>query len=126
MDNDPDADLQLSKMEREVGKLHSGFEQLKRKSREPMIIVSPPWGCGAFGGDFRVKILLMWIAASLSDDHGVEVLRIVGTNQFLNCLGTSWREVLQRIKGLKVEELWKLLTTCEDASSLWKLDGEIS
>lgn len=29
-------------------------------------IVSPPWGCGAFGGDIRVKLLLIWLAATMA------------------------------------------------------------
>ncbi|KAG8845863.1 hypothetical protein FRB91_001378 [Serendipita sp. 411] len=28
-------------------------------------VVLPPWGCGTFGGDLTVKLLLIWLAASI-------------------------------------------------------------
>jgi len=47
---------------RELNKAYIGFQMFP----EVLSIATGNWGCGAFGGDFQLKFLLQWIAASLA------------------------------------------------------------
>jgi hypothetical protein len=68
-------DLRPGVTERELQKLYAAFSGALNAAREAQqlrcIIESPPWGCGAFGGDFLVKMQVMMVAAGLA---GVSVV----------------------------------------------------
>lgn len=64
-------DLVSGRVEREVKKLYAGFSGAskmasKERSAGGAIIESGPWGCGAFGGTFLVKMLCMQVASGIS------------------------------------------------------------
>lgn len=50
---------------RELQKAYAGFHDPTNTTPEPCS--SGNWGCGAFGGDKRLKAIIQWIAASASD-----------------------------------------------------------
>lgn len=60
------------------------------------------WGCGAFGGDLRIKFLVQWVACSL-----------VGLDMIYCPFGSSTvirNELLfERLGGLKVGEVYRKL-----------------
>ncbi len=33
------------------------------------MVVSGNWGCGVFGGNLQIKILIQWIAASMAEKN---------------------------------------------------------
>ncbi|KAK0667558.1 Poly glycohydrolase [Cercophora samala] len=55
------ADLTLENMERETAKAYTAFCSTTLSE-----IHTGLWGCGAFGGDPEVKMLLLWLAASMA------------------------------------------------------------
>ncbi|KAK6538113.1 hypothetical protein TWF694_010995 [Orbilia ellipsospora] len=78
-------------------------------------IVTPPWGCGAFGGDIRVKLMLLWIAASFAAansnaDVAVELVFLVKL-MAVDAVEVSWREMIGKIEkgGVGADEIWQAL-----------------
>jgi len=65
-------------------------------------VASGNWGCGAFAGDHRLKLLIQWIACSIAGKH--LVYNPFGSREIVwdNCL-------LERVGGLKVGELYRIL-----------------
>jgi poly(ADP-ribose) glycohydrolase len=57
-------------MKREIVKAFAAFsgDERELRGRYPAVATGN-WGCGAFGGDVQLKILLQWIAASLAGRH---------------------------------------------------------
>jgi poly(ADP-ribose) glycohydrolase len=51
------------KVNREILKAYVGF---KFEEEGVDKVVSGNWGCGAFGGDIKLKLLIQWIACSLA------------------------------------------------------------
>lgn len=50
-----------NKIKREILKAYVGF-----KFEGNHRIVTGNWGCGAFGGDIRIKLIIQWIACSMA------------------------------------------------------------
>ncbi|KAK0730906.1 hypothetical protein B0H67DRAFT_54204 [Lasiosphaeris hirsuta] len=76
-------------MEREVRKAYTafgfgGFDEVR----------TGLWGCGAFGGDPVVKMLLLWYAASMS-----AVKLIVVCDKQSEVAGKQFRELVPKIRG---------------------------
>ena len=59
---DPARQFTEAEMLRELGKARAGF----RRDGRGLPLATGNWGCGAFGGDPRLKSLLQWLAASAS------------------------------------------------------------
>lgn len=49
-------------MKRELNKSYIAFYEEKEADRSS--IATGHWGCGVFGGDYQLKFLLQWMAAS--------------------------------------------------------------
>ena len=49
-------------------KAYAGFMP---QTKEVSQVVTGNWGCGAFGGDLRLKFLIQWVACSLTDKEMV-------------------------------------------------------
>ena len=57
----------LGLMRRELNKAYCSFTSSgSTPCGRPMAVATGNWGCGAFGGDKRLKALLQWLAASAS------------------------------------------------------------
>ena len=113
LDEAPGTDLQLAHLEREVKKLLAGFSALEQDTT----VVAPPWGCGAFGGDVRVKLLVLWLAASLSGR--VKELRVVLVPYFRDLLGPSFDIAAKKYATMTPATIWKLLSACEEPETIW-------
>ena len=61
--NDP---IQFSQklINREIKKAVAGFSMFKEK-----IIISGGWGCGVYNGDFQTKVMIQWIAATITNNQ---------------------------------------------------------
>ena len=51
-----------TKIDRELAKSFTGFSAIKTEGR----IVTGAWGCGVYNGDFTLKVIIQWIAASMA------------------------------------------------------------
>jgi hypothetical protein len=100
------ADLRPENVQRELEKLYAAFSGAlrisKREAYPRCIIEAPPWGCGAFGGNFVIKIKIMMIVAGLI---GVTV-RLSATTDRLHDI-----EELRAVIDAKVPvaDLWRSL-----------------
>ncbi|KAK6509134.1 hypothetical protein TWF481_003897 [Arthrobotrys musiformis] len=78
-------------------------------------IIATPWGSGAFGGDVRVKLLILWVAASfaaakLGEGQNAELVFLV--KQFvIDAKEVSWKEILQKVQesGVGADDVWRAL-----------------
>ncbi|KAG8808958.1 hypothetical protein FRC17_003683 [Serendipita sp. 399] len=120
-------DRELELMKRELRKLITGFGALEineqsGKWRSRARVVVPPWGCGTFGGDLRVKLLLIWLSASIVSgelpsfgDQGQEdgdekeeegmgalELRFSLRQDIWNQLDPEWRHSIQSISRFRL------------------------
>lgn len=123
-------DAELPLMERELRKLVVGFNALVRqphsdikescdqsrsgvmhqRGKNHVVVVLPPWGCGTFGGDFKIKLLLIWLAASMvtGTDLASAVsasleLRLAVKKAWWEALDAEWRMFLEMIlKGQNI------------------------
>ena len=56
-------------IERDIHKAFVGFKSVfydEKEVKEEKTIATGNWGCGAFGGDYELKLLQQWIAASFA------------------------------------------------------------
>ena len=113
LDEAPGTDLQPAHLEREVKKLLAGFAALEHGTT----VIAPPWGCGAFGGDLRVKLLVLWLAASLSGR--VKELRVVLIPYFRDLLGPSFDMTAKKYATMTPAAIWKLLSGCKEPEGIW-------
>lgn len=59
-------DLLPGHVEREVKKAYTAFSFRPSEHEQYTEIFTGLWGCGAFGGDWQVKTIIQWCAASAS------------------------------------------------------------
>lgn len=85
-------DLLPQHVDREILKAWIAFS-----SGQYEVVKCPLWGCGAFGGDPGVKVLLLWCAASCAGS-GVKKLEIV-CDEDLRGVAEELREVIEVLKG---------------------------
>ncbi|KAF5660844.1 poly(ADP-ribose) glycohydrolase [Fusarium circinatum] len=71
--NDGLSDLSHGNIDREINKAANGFSSYKGNS-----VFTGLWGCGAFGGDPGVKLLILWLAAGAAD---VELNIMLGSGE---------------------------------------------
>jgi hypothetical protein len=110
-------DFLTGNVEREVKKLYAAFwgaAALSKETDMPRCVVeSPPWGCGAFGGNIVVKAICIMIAAGLTR---VQV-RLSFTEDKVEDI-----RVLRRLqaKNPSVATLWNILTgqNCQTMQNL--------
>jgi len=112
-------DLDWENVHRELKKLSSGFHALASRmppdsntrpwSGNKTIMVIPPWGCGTFGGDFHVKLLLIWMCASAYGDY-VRELRLVVRRGWWESTVPAWRSLIGRLEGSSLEKAWSGVT----------------
>ena len=91
-------DLLPRNMDREVRKAYTAFS-----SRGLSEVRTGLWGCGAFCGDPGIKMLLLWLAASMAGPRLVVVCDStdLGFAEELRCIAHMVRGVLRDTAGLR-------------------------
>ncbi|SPP78169.1 poly(ADP-ribose) glycohydrolase isoform X1 [Drosophila guanche] len=96
-------------VERELNKAHSGF--MHALSSEPPGVATGNWGCGAFGGDARLKSLLqLMVCATLRRPLAYYTF---GNVRLRDELHEMWQ--LFRSQGTTVRQLWTVLLRFDDS-----------
>ncbi|KAK6362907.1 hypothetical protein TWF730_000359 [Orbilia blumenaviensis] len=98
------------------------FDSQAKKYGKNQRIIATPWGSGAFGGDVRVKLLILWVAASfaaarLEEGQRAELVFLV--KQFvIDAKEICWKEKLERIQDSEVgaDDLWRVLLGIADTN----------
>lgn len=102
--NDPLTSLQSQlnpkNLSRELIKLVTGFSCI-----ENGIIDSGHWGCGAFGGNKYIKVILQLIAATVSNN--ILSFSCFGDEEFYN----SFVKIIPRLLAIKLSNIWDVLLT---------------
>ncbi|KAF5704479.1 poly(ADP-ribose) glycohydrolase [Fusarium mundagurra] len=99
-ENDGLPDLSQGNIDREINKAANGFSSYKGNS-----VFTGLWGCGAFGGDPGVKLLILWLAAGAAD---VELNLILGPGE--HDLGRKLEEVVRDCQDLTATGVRELLS----------------
>jgi poly(ADP-ribose) glycohydrolase len=92
-------DLYPENIDREINKATNGFTSYKGDS-----IFTGLWGCGAFGGDPGVKLMVLWLAAGTA---AVELNVVLGPGE--HHLGKELEKVVTACDGLTVNDVRELL-----------------
>ncbi|CVL05093.1 hypothetical protein FPRO06_04501 [Fusarium proliferatum] len=99
-ENDGLPDLSHGNIDREINKVANGFSSYKGNS-----VFTGLWGCGAFGGDPGVKLLILWLAAGVAD---VELNLMLGPGE--HDLGRKLEEVVRGCQDLTATDVRELLS----------------
>ncbi|RGP61362.1 polyadp-ribose glycohydrolase [Fusarium sporotrichioides] len=92
-------DLYPENVDREVSKAINGFTSYKGDS-----VFTGLWGCGAFGGDPGVKLIVLWLAAGASN---VELKMVLGSGE--HHLGKGLEDVVKACGGLTANDVRVML-----------------
>ncbi|KAF5611065.1 poly(ADP-ribose) glycohydrolase [Fusarium subglutinans] len=98
--NDGLPDLSHGNIDREINKAANGFSSYKGNS-----VFTGLWGCGAFGGDPGVKLLILWLAAGAAD---VELNIMLGSGE--HDLGRKLEEIVRACQDLTATDVRELLS----------------
>jgi hypothetical protein len=114
-------DLVTANVEREVKKLYAAFSGasktlLEQGSTDAAVVEAGPWGCGAFGGTFSVKMMCMQIASGLADTQ----LRLSITKNRQSDVARAHEFVGRQHT---VEKLWQRLLDFRMHQDLYSPDG---
>ncbi|KAM0299962.1 hypothetical protein ACHAPM_007194 [Fusarium culmorum] len=93
-------DLYLENIDREINKATNGFKSYNGDS-----IFTGLWGCGAFGGDPGVKLIVLWLAAGASN---IELMVVLGPGE--HHLGKGLEEVVKACNGLTANDVREMLS----------------
>ncbi|KAF5674558.1 poly(ADP-ribose) glycohydrolase [Fusarium heterosporum] len=92
-------DLYPENIDQEISKATTGFASYKGDS-----IFTGLWGCGAFGGDPGVKLMVLWLAAGAAN---IKLNLMLGPGE--HKLGQKLEEVVTSCGGLAADEVRELL-----------------
>ncbi|KAF5230503.1 hypothetical protein FAUST_9773 [Fusarium austroamericanum] len=93
-------DLYPENIDREISKAKNGFTSYKGDS-----VFTGLWGCGAFGGDPGVKLMVLWLAAGASN---IELNVVLGPGE--HHLGKGFEEVVKVCNGLTANDVREMLS----------------
>ncbi|CEI41236.1 hypothetical protein FVEN_g3538 [Fusarium venenatum] len=93
-------DLYPENIDREINKAINGFTSYKGDS-----VFTGLWGCGAFGGDPGVKLIVLWLAAGASN---VELKVVLGPSE--HHLGKGLEGVVKACDGLTANDVREMLS----------------
>ncbi|RKK82402.1 hypothetical protein BFJ71_g15277 [Fusarium oxysporum] len=93
-------DLSPENIDREIDKAANGFSSYQGNS-----IFTGLWGCGAFGGDPGLKLMVLWLAAGVAD---VELNLMLGPGE--HDLGRKIKEVVKACQDLTATGVRELLS----------------
>ncbi|RTE76098.1 hypothetical protein BHE90_009443 [Fusarium euwallaceae] len=94
-------DLQPENVDREIKKATAGFESYQGDA-----IFTGLWGCGAFGGDPGVKMIILWIAAAAA---GIRLHIVLGPGE--HGLGVAFEKVVKVGEGSSAKKMRDTLLT---------------
>ncbi|RMJ08665.1 hypothetical protein CDV36_011706 [Fusarium kuroshium] len=94
-------DLQPENIDREIKKATAGFESYQGDA-----IFTGLWGCGAFGGDPGVKLMILWIAAAAA---GIRLHIVLGPGE--HGLGLAFERVVKVGEGSSAKKMRDTLLT---------------
>ncbi|KAF3204489.1 hypothetical protein TWF192_006641 [Orbilia oligospora] len=111
-------------LQRDLLKAYTGFfgvfdSQARKGEKRDQRIVATPWGSGAFGGDVRVKLLILWVAASFaaaSLEGGQKAELVFLVKQFVvDAKEVWWKEMLKKVQdsGVGADDVWRALLEME-------------
>ncbi|KAF5622894.1 poly(ADP-ribose) glycohydrolase [Fusarium sp. NRRL 52700] len=99
-ENDGLPDLSHGTIDREINKAANGFSSYNGNS-----VFTGLWGCGAFGGDPGVKLLILWLAAGVAD---VELNLMLGPGE--HDLGRKLEAVVRACQDFTATDVRELLS----------------
>lgn len=102
-------------MLREMNKAYVGFLYTLATSRAPAVATGN-WGCGAFGGDVKLKALLQILACAVT--HRPMVYFTHGNDNLRDELYRMY--TVLRDQNILVKELWAILAKFHDSQSVTK------
>ncbi|KAJ4312616.1 hypothetical protein N0V84_009854 [Fusarium piperis] len=88
-------DLQPENVDREIRKATAGFESYPGDT-----VFAGLWGCGAFGGDPGVKLVILWIAAAVA---GIRLDVVLGPGE--HELGVAFERVVKVGQGSSAKRM---------------------
>ncbi|KAI8723983.1 Poly(ADP-ribose) glycohydrolase [Fusarium sp. LHS14.1] len=88
-------DLQPENIDREIKKATAGFESYQGDA-----VFTGLWGCGAFGGDPGVKLIVLWIAAAAA---GIRLHIVLGPGE--HELGVALERIIKVGEGSSAEKM---------------------
>ncbi|RSL61111.1 hypothetical protein CEP54_006397 [Fusarium duplospermum] len=97
-------DLQPENIDREIKKATTGFESYHGDS-----VFTGLWGCGAFGGDPGVKLMILWIAAAAA---GIRLHIVLGPGE--HDLGVVFERVVKVGEGSSGKKMRDTLLTAPE------------
>ncbi|KAL4729061.1 hypothetical protein ACLX1H_003469 [Fusarium chlamydosporum] len=92
-------DLCAENIDREINKATNGFTSYKGD-----YVFTGLWGCGAFGGDPGVKLMILWLAAGVAN---VKLHVMLGPGE--HDLGKGLDEVVKACDGMTLTDVRELL-----------------
>ncbi|CAD8174321.1 unnamed protein product [Paramecium octaurelia] len=98
---------QYKEYKRELTKSYCGFYGIAR-------ICTGKWGCGVFGGEWQLKALIQWVAASMG---GCRQLVFINDEQY------AFNQAFNLIKGLNSNQLWEYIQKYCQSKSLEELNN---
>ena len=113
-----DAQFRQISVDRELNKAFVGFSDCGAISGQLQAVATGNWGCGAFGGDVRLKFLIQMMAAS---EHARDMAYFTfGDKDLVREVGDLYKTLVDR--GVRVGQLYKFIT--EFGGSAGRHDGE--
>jgi len=97
-------------IERDIYKAFVGFKMVfydEKERNEQKTIATGNWGCGAFGGDYELKFLQQWIAASFAGIKRLDYYTF--NNKNMKYVIENLRQIKSKYK--KVKDLYNDLCT---------------
>ncbi|KAF3315468.1 hypothetical protein TWF173_003387 [Orbilia oligospora] len=115
-------------LQKDLLKAYTGFfgvfdSQARKGEKKDQRIVATPWGSGAFGGDVRVKLLILWVAASFAAtrlEEGQKAELVFLVKQFVvDAKEVWWKEMLNKVQdsGLGADDVWRALLEMQGNST---------
>ncbi|KAK6536133.1 hypothetical protein TWF281_000380 [Arthrobotrys megalospora] len=122
-------------LEKDLLKAYTGFSGIfnsqARNGGKNQRIIATPWGSGAFGGDVRVKLLILWVAASFAAatlEEGQKAELVFLVRQFvIDTKEILWKEMLKKVQdsGIGADDIWRALLRLRESGNVKIFEGVV-